>query len=285
MAKAKQLLRDALSRFTRDLLRDAKAETGWTHEKLWSELFRQHGAVRHDGDIKPERGVYDVEFGTYLQYLLPATNPKSRVPRAGNIQALENRVAELIGRPAQRVAIWNYQTTSGLCADLSPDGPADNFRNFGTPGALKVRSVPSMYLRIDYAWDEQRYLGELCALAAMWPSLARAWQLVPNDAAFDRHAARAWLLKWQQKIQRVRRKVAESAWREYWKRLPKDFQDISLAPAGSLPTIPEIWPTSLLERVSEIEQFLYDGSTSAGILPEIARKSAHFTATASNVTH
>ncbi len=284
MAKAKSLLRDALSRFTRELLREAKAATGWTHEKLWSELFKQRDTTRPSADINArERSVYAVELGTYLQYLLPATNPKSRVPRPGNLQALENRVAELVGRPAETVAIWNYESVSGPYADLSPQGSPDNFRNFATLGGLKVRGVQSKYLSIGYAWDEQRYLGELCGLAAMWPSLARMWQL--SGTSFDQNAARAWLLEWQRKIQRARRKVAGTTWREYRKQLPKDFQAISLAPAGSLPVIPEIWSRPLLEQINQIEQLLGGERIRAGILPEISGKIGYFPATSSNVTY
>ncbi len=154
------------------------------------KLFRQRGAAHRNKELKQERGVYEVEFGTYLQYLLPATNLKSRVPCRATYKRLkttwQNSLADQPKESQSR--IWNYQTVSCSSADLSSDGPADNFRNFGTPGALKVCSVQSEHLHIDYAWNEQRYIlyivGSFVHLPCSghhWPEHGKSYRTMPRS--------------------------------------------------------------------------------------------------------
>jgi hypothetical protein len=264
MAKTKrtareQALRTALSRFTSALIREAKAKTGWTHEKLHAELFR----ACIPGEREADRGMLRTNQETFLsqetyrRYLLPPSNPKSRAPLAARVQTLENRVAELVGRPAEKVVIWNYLGIQKAGSELSRHGPPIDFKNFGVPGETKVRGIPSKDLSLCYAQPAYTYLADLITQAKLWPSLARSWQIsADNDEPFDRAAQTRWLLTWQLRIQSERAKTPNDAWQKYWRRLPEDFRTICDASAGSLPIIPEIWPKPLLNQIADLNQLL-----------------------------
>jgi hypothetical protein len=274
MARSKQLLRDAISQFTVARIREVQERTGWDDERLCLELFKLPTAdelkAEKERGGQAERRLQPIELETYLAYLLPPNNPKSRLPLAARLQALENRVAALVGRRPERVVIWDFEEVSKIGGELSRHGPPGNFKNAGTPGVTKIRGTSPKKLSLNYAQPAYTYLSDLITQADMWPSLARSWQLSTNEEPFHLEAQRRWLLTWQMRIQGERSRTPADVWQKYWKRLPQAFKAICDARQGSLPVVPEIWPEPLLEQMGRLSKLL--GGT--GTLPEFCRKSA-----------
>lgn len=258
--------------FTAARIREVKEKTGWTHERVREELFKpiEPGAP---GERAQSKGLPMRSSESYKRYLLPPSNPKARGLLAGHIQTLENRVAELVGRPARTVVVQNF--TELMTGPGWRGGPPSDFLNAGTPGEIDLRGVPSNHVGLGYRSPdaEHEYLLALVAQAEVWPRLAGMFQY-DSDEDLNKQA---WLLLWQKRIQSARVKVDVDSWQQYWGRLPRDFQAICDAPAGTLPVIPPTRPVPRPSRVDrtrwllrQMQKLKRDGN-SAGNLPETTR--------------
>lgn len=252
-----QALRTELVRFTAMLLREARARTGWTHKRLHSELVSQGSGLCFSSDA-------------YKKYLRAPDHPQSRGMLAERIQALENRVADIVGRPRETVVIWNFSELADADTDpLWVGAPPRDFQPFGEPGKVKMRGIRSNHIELYYPQLESTYLRDLISHAEMWPSLVRAGQL-SSAKGFDIDAQRNWLLTWQRRIQDERKRTSPEGWQRSRERLSEDFRAICDAPAGTLPIIPTVWPEDLIEQLNTLQQLLGSKGrySSAGILPE-----------------